>query len=153
MGNTTATPPPFRPEPRTETELDTQNPTGWMVLCEDHRLRHPGQMWITHAAALYFADWGHCCTGTHRILPTRLYVARFPKAQQADAFYRRITSELGSWHVLDVQRRARNSRTITWHGPATREAFMDMAETVGYYGSPPQGPVATLNDRPTPRSW
>jgi hypothetical protein len=142
-----------------EPEPQPERHTGWIVICPDHKLRmstrpggHAPQRFAAYSAARYWADWGHCCVDPHRVEPTRLYEAWFPRADWADEFYARVTKAPESWYMLDVLHRP-HSRTVTWHGPATREAFMDAAETVGYHGSPPQGPVARLNGHRTPRSY
>lgn len=81
---------------------------------------------------------------------TTTYVAEFTKAAHADEFAKRITSD--DFRCTNVEHRA-GRRKVTFDGPDTRQYRMDIAETVGYYGSPPMGPVATLDGVATPRSY
>ena len=83
---------------------------------------------------------------------TRTYTAKFPKAAMADEFAERLLANPAGDYATDITHTT-GRRTVTWSGPATGEYRLDMAETVGYYGSPPMGPVATLNGFPTPRSY
>ena len=105
------------------------------------------------------------------------YTAVFTRVAHAEAFAARL-GDPGMW-VADV---ARKGRTVTFvddyptehvielnpfrtEGEAEFvttnpdadtsdvERWYDRAEMVGYYGSPPEGPVATLNGRRTPRSY
>lgn len=81
---------------------------------------------------------------------TRTYEAKFPKAAQADYF----AADLARWspRITDIAHRPR-TRTVTFVAPADVEFRMDVAEFVGYHGSPPQGPVATLDGMRTPRCY
>jgi len=82
--------------------------------------------------------------------PTTTYEAIFPKARMADELAERITTmPYGATNVVHQPR----TRKVIFDGPATRAYRMDIAETIGYFGSPPSGPVATLDGIPTPRSY
>jgi hypothetical protein len=76
------------------------------------------------------------------------YTAKFKKAYMADAF----ADGLPAWSpkITNIKHKRRTG-TVVFEAPA--ELYMDLAESVGYHGSPPQGPVATLNGHPTPRSY
>lgn len=81
--------------------------------------------------------------------PTTTYEAIFRRMDHAKAFLARLHegrdgTEPGAF---------RNGRRVTFVGRAGWEAHMDLAELVGWFGSPPMGPVATLNGLPTPRSY
>lgn len=126
-------------------------PPRFVVICEDHKLRH-GELFPNRGAAEHFANWGHCCTTNHLVQETRLYVAEFPKADWARSFADRLAQDWDGFRAFCITHR-NGRRLVTWRGPATQEYASDLAETVGYYGSPPQGPVATLNGHRTPRSY
>lgn len=83
-------------------------------------------------------------------VPTTRYVAVFPKAQMADEFAERVT--LQNYGCTNVEHRT-GRRKVEFDGPDTREYRLDIAETIGFFGSPPMGPVATLDGNPTPRSY
>lgn len=40
----------------------------WIVTCSDGVQRHP-EPFATHAEALRWREWGHCCLSAHRIEP------------------------------------------------------------------------------------
>lgn len=81
---------------------------------------------------------------------TCYHVAEFNKAAHATATADRLAEDLDAWHAADV---LRVGKRVSWVGPDTRQYELDMAETVGFYGSPPLGRPATLNGRRTPRSY
>jgi hypothetical protein len=126
-------------------------PVGYIVTCADHACRH-ADVFATHQAARYWAEWGHACSNDHRIVLARHHVAEFPKASNADSFAEFLSRDPGASRAFEIEHRP-GRRTVTWIGPATREYVADLAENVGYHGSPPQGPVAILNGRRTPRSY
>lgn len=85
-------------------------------------------------------------------------VAVFVKANHADAFYARMTEQGPAYRVRDVERV--DTRTVRFVGEDRHPAdtgyesyTWSMMECVGYFGSPPEGPVATLNGRACPRSY
>lgn len=104
------------------------------------------------------------------------FIASFPRARDAAAFYARVMeAPERDWRATGVRMNRKGGRIVTWQ--ATRAAFaehftadgtaasgigrywMDMAETVGYYGSSfgelPIGAcccTATLNGRACPAS-
>lgn len=85
-------------------------------------------------------------------------VAVFVHAEHAEAFYQRMINEGGGYRVRDVVRE--NSRTVRFVGEDNRPEVLgyesytwSMMECVGYFGSPPMGPVATLNGAHCPRSY
>jgi hypothetical protein len=83
------------------------------------------------------------------------HTARFPKADWAADFAVRIV-EPGWELITNVQH---SGRTVTFDRhdsptePYPSDAFLAMLETVGYFGSPPQGPQATLDGIKAPRSY
>lgn len=85
----------------------------------------------------------------------RVFVAQFTKVRDAEAFAVRIAED--GWYVVpgSIERKGRTV-TFAWDGRGEggrSQHFQDMLETVGYFGSPPQGPVATLNGVKAPRSY
>ena len=106
------------------------------------------------------------------------FTAAFTRVDHARQFAERLINDPGMW-VADVKRVGKTVtfvddlpadhtfelnpfRTdgeevefVTTHpNTATSiERWHDRAEMVGYYGSPPEGPVATLNGIRTPRSY
>jgi hypothetical protein len=90
------------------------------------------------------------------LLATPEFTAIFPKMAMAVSYAKALT-EPGRWASNVV----RKGRTVTFNsaipGTASYESrtmfFQDTLENVGYYGSPPQGPVATLNGVKAPRSY
>lgn len=96
------------------------------------------------------------CGGTGQVSApsTRTMTAVFPRQSMAEAFYKRLAGDCPSSWSLVFGSLARKGRTVTWDTDRpSGEYDLDLAETVGYYGSPPQGPVATLNGNRTPRSY
>ena len=96
------------------------------------------------------------------------FIASFPRARDAAAFYARVMeAPERDWNAADVRMNRKGGRIVTWQ--ATEDAFakdgcpgpqgifrywMDMSDTVGYYGSSfgelPIGAgrrTATLNGR------
>lgn len=96
------------------------------------------------------------------------FTAVFARAADAGEFYARLAANPDDFYTSEVKRNRANGRIVTWQ--ATGRAFnangrdilgywLDMTETVGYYGStfgePPFGAdrrTATLNGRPCPAS-
>lgn len=80
------------------------------------------------------------------------HVARFPKQKMAETFAEAIRGV--GWSATNV---ARRGKTVTFDLEGEHrvgsEKWLDYAETVGYHGSPPQGPRATLDGHPTPRGY
>lgn len=85
---------------------------------------------------------------------TTTYTAVFVVQAHAEAFEARITDDEDGFWVTNVSRKG---RTVTFEPNAKAQATpaweYDIRETVGFYGSPPVGPVATLNGVRTPRSY
>lgn len=77
------------------------------------------------------------------------YTAIFRRMDHAKAFLAR----LGEGRDLTEPGAFRNGRKVTFVAMDGWEAWSDYAELVGYFGSAPTGPVATLNGLPTPRSY
>ncbi len=83
------------------------------------------------------------------------HTAWFPRMDMAIDFEARL-NEGRDW----VKNVARKGRTVTFEDDVPEgveatpaELFMGTLELVGYFGSPPLGPVAKLNGIPAPRSY
>lgn len=83
------------------------------------------------------------------------YVAKFNRTNHAVAYHNSlITDPAGHWATgikrtgLIVSYLSTRPDTVT-----EADAFGFALEKVGYYGSPPQGPQATLNGTKAPRSY
>lgn len=83
---------------------------------------------------------------------TTEYVAEFVRASHAAGFAAALLAKPEGYYATNIVY-IKGRRKVTWTGPDDPEYRMDLAENVGFYGSPPQGPVATLNGRKTPRSY
>lgn len=86
------------------------------------------------------------------------YTAQFKLVKDAIAFEIRITEP--GWWATNV---SRTGKVVTWEAnipdrgeyaiTTERQYFLDMLETVGYFGSAPTGRKATLNGVIAPASY
>lgn len=114
---------------------------------------------------------GYAVTNRPLTCPSGYFVAVFPRAEQAGRFYRRITEKPGDFYTTRPWRNRSNGRIVSWildpaqqlrnmlGEPCPREIGIrvyarDMRDTVGSYGSAPDGSVvATLNEQHCPGEW
>lgn len=97
-------------------------------------------MLISPSIAVILGDMSTTSTTTHTIV--------FAKQKHAVGF----VADCARWspRLTDI---VRKGKTVTLTAPVDGEFTMDLAEFVGYHGSPPMGPIATLNGNRTPRSY
>lgn len=83
----------------------------------------------------------------------RQMTAVFHRPAHAEAFYARLSQP--GWFVQPGSLRL-DDMTVVWRTDGREDAepdgpsiqIMDMRQTVGSFGSPPDGPMATLNGHP-----